>query len=232
MWFAIICCHGLVLKNMPAKAGDIRDASSSPGSGRSPGEGNDNPLQYSGLENFMDRGTWWATVHGQKESDTIEQACTFLGEDCFPLPHWHWLGQMTSTGQWDGSESGIYCLWVIACLQLLWFFFLYHKTSLSQRGMYPSLGFEMEENMWLTHRKCEMGAKNKPSCFKTQIWEGLLHSLTKQKLSDTKGKNGLPFLCFIGLVIRTVITVTKMIDFMLLKALLHSFLVFRALRPK
>ena len=42
-----------------------------PGSGRSPGEGNGNPLQYSCLENFMDRGAWWAIVQGvAKESDT------------------------------------------------------------------------------------------------------------------------------------------------------------------
>ena len=41
-----------------------------PGSGRSPGEGNDNPLQYSGLENPMDGGAWWATVHGVAKSRT------------------------------------------------------------------------------------------------------------------------------------------------------------------
>ena len=46
------------------------DQGSIPGSGRSPGEGNGNPPQYSCLENPMDRGTWWATVHGvEKESD-------------------------------------------------------------------------------------------------------------------------------------------------------------------
>ena len=44
-----------------------------PGSGRFPGEGNGNPLQYSGLENSVDRGTWWATVHGVAESVTTEQ---------------------------------------------------------------------------------------------------------------------------------------------------------------
>ena len=49
-----------VLKNLPANAGD---AGSIPGSGRSPGVGNGNPLQYSCLENSMDRGAWWATVH-------------------------------------------------------------------------------------------------------------------------------------------------------------------------
>ena len=51
------------VKNLPANAGDIRDSSSIPGSGRSPGKGNGNPLQYSFLENPMDRGAWWATVH-------------------------------------------------------------------------------------------------------------------------------------------------------------------------
>ena len=54
----------LVLKNLLANAGDIRHAGSTPGLGRSPGEGSSNPLQYSCLENPMDRGAWWATVHG------------------------------------------------------------------------------------------------------------------------------------------------------------------------
>ena len=57
---------------MPANAGDIRDVGSTPGSGRSSGEGNGNPLQYSCLENAMGRGAWWATVQGLKESDTSE----------------------------------------------------------------------------------------------------------------------------------------------------------------
>ena len=54
----------LVEKDTPANAGDIRDARSIPGSGRSPGVGHDNPLQYSCLENPTDRGACWATVHG------------------------------------------------------------------------------------------------------------------------------------------------------------------------
>ena len=44
-----------------------------PGSGRSPGEGNGNPLQYSCLEKPMDRGAWWTAVHGVSESDITEQ---------------------------------------------------------------------------------------------------------------------------------------------------------------
>ena len=54
----------LVVKNSPAKAGDLRDEGLIPGSGRSPGKGNGNPLQYSCLENPMDGGAWQATVHG------------------------------------------------------------------------------------------------------------------------------------------------------------------------
>ena len=56
-----------IIKNAPANAGD---QDSVPGSGRCPGEGNGNPLQYSCLENSMDRGAWWATVHGIAESWT------------------------------------------------------------------------------------------------------------------------------------------------------------------
>ena len=52
-----------MVKNLPANAGDMRDAGSIPGSERSPGEGNGNPLQYSCLGNPMDRGAGWATVH-------------------------------------------------------------------------------------------------------------------------------------------------------------------------
>ena len=54
---------GASVKNLPAIAGDIRDMGSIPGLGRSPGGGHGNPLQYSCLENPMDRGAWWATVH-------------------------------------------------------------------------------------------------------------------------------------------------------------------------
>ena len=49
---------GIVVKNLPANVGDTRDLASIPGLGRSPGEGNDTPLQYSCLENPMDRGAW------------------------------------------------------------------------------------------------------------------------------------------------------------------------------
>ena len=62
----------LVVKNLPANAGDIRDRGSIPGLGGSPGGGHGRPLQYSCLENPMDRGAWWATVHRVAELDTAE----------------------------------------------------------------------------------------------------------------------------------------------------------------
>ena len=57
-----------VVKNPPANAGDARDSILIPGHGRSPGEGNGSPLQYSCLEDSMDRGAWWATVRGVTEA--------------------------------------------------------------------------------------------------------------------------------------------------------------------
>ena len=60
----------LVVKSLPVNAGDIRDMGLIPGLGRSPGEGHGNPLQYSCLENPMDRGAWRATVHRVSKSQT------------------------------------------------------------------------------------------------------------------------------------------------------------------
>ena len=59
-----------MVKNPPACTADAGDVALIPGSGRSPGGGNGNPLQYSWLENRMDRGVWWATVHGVAKNQT------------------------------------------------------------------------------------------------------------------------------------------------------------------
>ena len=58
---------GSMVKNLPA---NVEDVGLIPGSGRSPGEGNGNPLHYSCLENSMDRGAWWSTVHGVTKTGT------------------------------------------------------------------------------------------------------------------------------------------------------------------
>ena len=64
---------GSALKNLPANAGDIRDVGSILGPGISPGGEHGAPLQYSCLENAMDRGAWRATVHRVAESNTTEE---------------------------------------------------------------------------------------------------------------------------------------------------------------
>ena len=56
-----------------ASACNAGDPGSIPGSGRSPGEGNGNPLQHSCLENPMDRGAWWTMVHGVTQSQTLQK---------------------------------------------------------------------------------------------------------------------------------------------------------------
>ena len=61
-----------MVKNPPTNAGEVRDSDLTPGSGISPGGGHSNPLQYSCLENLMDRGVWRAMVHRAAESDTTE----------------------------------------------------------------------------------------------------------------------------------------------------------------
>ena len=62
-WSGVPFPGGTSGKNLPANVGDVRDTSSIPGLGRSPGGGHGNPLQYSCLENPMDRGAWWATTN-------------------------------------------------------------------------------------------------------------------------------------------------------------------------
>ena len=67
----------LVVKHLLANAEDERDAGLIPGSGRSPGGRHGNPFQYSCLENPMDRGAWWATVHRVTKSQTrLQRLCT------------------------------------------------------------------------------------------------------------------------------------------------------------
>ena len=68
-----------MIKNLPVNAEDIRNASLIPGLKRSPGEGNSKPLQYSCLENSMDRGAWWATVHRVAK---IQTQLSHLGHIC------------------------------------------------------------------------------------------------------------------------------------------------------
>ena len=96
----------LLVKNSPANAGDIRDTGSIPGSGRSPGGGNGNSLQYSCLENPMDRGAGWATVHGvaksQKQLKSLSTLVHSLGPLIFhPLYQMSWSQVLQFDGKMD-----------------------------------------------------------------------------------------------------------------------------------
>ena len=83
-----------------ASACNVGDLGSIPGSGRSPGEGNGNPLQYSCLENPMDGGTWWATVHGVAKSRTRLSDFTYLLKDGVAKNGYH-----ENTVVWDVSSG-------------------------------------------------------------------------------------------------------------------------------
>ena len=113
----------LGVKNPPANGGDARDVGSIPGWGRSPGVGNGSPLQYSFLENPLDRGGWWATVHRVAELDVTEQlkthtqihihACASRGHSVGPwCLGWRWRGMGQrgwASGHLGQDFSGFEC---------------------------------------------------------------------------------------------------------------------------
>ena len=78
LWSLWVSQVVLVVKTPPASAGDARVVGLIPGLGQSPGVGNGNPLQYSCLKNSIDRGAWWATVHGVTKSWTRLSTCACI----------------------------------------------------------------------------------------------------------------------------------------------------------
>ena len=112
---------GAVVKNPPANVGGARDAGSIPGSGRSPGVGNGNALQYSCLGNSIDRGAWCAIVRGVIESNRTEHVYTHTLS---------WVIILVSGVQ----HSNLTLLWVILHLKLLLKYWLYSlwKVKLAQ----------------------------------------------------------------------------------------------------
>ena len=87
---------GSVVKESTWNAGDAGDSGSIPGSGRSPGGGNGNPLRYSCLKSPMDRGAWRATGHGVAKSRTWPSDWADLS--CFPTSGWIWITQVLGWG--------------------------------------------------------------------------------------------------------------------------------------
>ena len=87
-----------VIKNHPDNEGDIREAGSIPQSERSPGGGHGNPLQYSLLENSMERGAWWPTIHGLGRSP---------GEGNGNPLQYSWLENPMDRGAWWATVHGV-----------------------------------------------------------------------------------------------------------------------------
>ena len=98
-----------VVKNLPANARDVRDMGSIPGLGRSPGGGHSNPLQYSYLENPMDRGAWQAIVHSVTKSQTWLKWLSMKTCDVMSCGRESWL-KSPQTKLWHRTGELIY-LW-------------------------------------------------------------------------------------------------------------------------
>ena len=118
----------MVVKNLPANAVDTKDGGSAPGSGRSPGEGNGNPLQYSCLGNSMPRGARWATIHGVAEFDMTEWLSTHIPLFSsvslhFPFRKAYFCLLFSGT-----LHSDEYIFPFISCLSFLFFLQLLVKT--------------------------------------------------------------------------------------------------------
>ena len=94
-----------MIKNLPANAEDARYAGSVSGSGTSPAEGNGNPLQYSCLENPMDRGGWQSTVHGGRtESDTTERLSPHISDSSEGFRKWFLVLNTVFSGSRGNSD--------------------------------------------------------------------------------------------------------------------------------
>ena len=136
----------LVVKNLPANVGDIKDIGSVPGLGRSPGGGHGNLLQHSCLENPMDRRAWQATVHRISENLTRPK----------------WLCTHTFIGsQTNGIKLfNILCYVLICCVNLLITYFLsyllnikQHKNTVLWRFSSPTHSNHLDWNKYLLNKK-------------------------------------------------------------------------------
>ena len=112
--YIYVCIYtqvALVINNLPVSAGNLRDSDLIPGLGRSPGGGHGNPLQYSCLENPMDRGAWWATVHSITKSWTwLKLGCTHTHTHTHPHTNHVFFIPSSVDGPW-----GCFCVLAIVC---------------------------------------------------------------------------------------------------------------------
>ena len=133
-----------MVKNLAANAGDTRDAGLIPGSGRSPDGGRSNPLQYSCLENPMDRGAWVATVHGVLQARVLEWVAVPTSRESSPSTDQTHVSSISCTGRQVlyhychlGSHSWV-CMGTQSCLTLC-------NPSTTVYQAPRSMGFSMQE---------------------------------------------------------------------------------------
>ena len=119
-----------LVKNLPAIAGDTLDMGSNPRSQRSPGRANDNTFELFILENSMDRGAWWATVHGVTKMDIIEHACAHT--------HTH-----THTHTFSFEKA---CIVFVLSIQ---YHLLNHSSTVKYIGLLPSLITVKKNNLMI-----------------------------------------------------------------------------------
>ena len=128
-----------MVKNLPANTGDTRDTSLIPGWGRSPEGGNGSSLQCSCLENSMDRGAWWATVHGVADSDTAEHTHTHTHTHTYEHPHTSLCQPLPLSDplllQESSSWGNIYSLYSLPPLSF--FYSLNHVSKCQGSGKEP-----------------------------------------------------------------------------------------------
>ena len=151
-----------VVKNPPVNAGDTGDASLIPGLGRSPGGGHGNPLQYSCLENPVDRGAWWATVHRvEKSRMQLKPLSTRL--HVYGLPKW--FSGKESTCQCSRRRRHKFDPWVekipwrsswqpiqYSCLRIPW---------TEEPGGLHSMGSQRAGHDWVTGRHTDLPFQEK-----------------------------------------------------------------------
>ena len=143
--------EALVVDNLPSNAGDVRDASLIPGSGRSPGGGHDSPLQDSCLENPMDRGAWQATVHRVTKSWTqLKRLSTSTHGRLSNGPQRHKLPIPWKLEMWPYIAKGTLQVWVSKAPELGRLFWII-QTALNTVS--SVLTREKQREIWSQKRK-------------------------------------------------------------------------------
>ena len=122
-----------VVKNPPANAGDAGNVGLIPESGRSPGVGNGNPLQYSCLENPRDGGAWWATIYGVAQSWTRLKRLSSLAAGMQILYHLWPLGKGISRSLVGSSRAQVLacCSYLFLRSAMGWFVMILHFQKLN-----------------------------------------------------------------------------------------------------